>query len=133
MTAAATPSASGSSASTASSTPPDIDAYIAGRPAEVRELLQQLRERIHAAVPDAGETIKYGMPTFELPNGYRMYFAAWAKHVGIYPVPRGGDDVEAALAEYRHAKDTVRFPLREPIPWELVDRIALLLAARRKS
>ncbi|GAB3405255.1 iron chaperone [Schumannella luteola] len=112
---------------------PDIDAYIAERPAEVRPLLQQLRERIHAAVPGAGETIKYGMPTFELPNGYRMYFGAWAKHVGIYPVPRGDDDFEAEVGPYRHAKDTVRFPFREPMPWELVDRIAALVAARQKS
>ncbi|TPW70177.1 iron chaperone [Schumannella sp. 10F1B-5-1] len=113
--------------------PTTIDEYLAGFPDDKRAVLQQMRERILSVRPDAVEMIKYGMPTFEMPNGYRMYFAGWAKHIGVYPVPRGDDDFETAVAPYRHAKDTVRFALREPVPRELVDRITAHIAARRAS
>ena len=80
-------------------TPENIDQYIKGFPAETRKLLQAIRETIRKAAPEAGETIKYAMPTFTL-NGNLIHFAAYKNHIGIYPVPREEEAFKKALAAY---------------------------------
>ena len=102
--------------------PRDIDEYIAGFPEDVRELLEKLRMTIREAAPDAEEAIKYRMPTFTL-NGNLVHFAAFKKHIGFYPAPRGIEEFKAELSVYKGAKGSVQFPLGEPIPFELVSRI----------
>ena len=73
--------------------PANIDQYIAACPAEVQAVLQQLRATIRAAAPEAKEVISYQMPTFKQ-RGILLYFAAWKKHVGLYP-PAAGDRAKA--------------------------------------
>jgi uncharacterized protein YdhG (YjbR/CyaY superfamily) len=102
--------------------PKDIDEYIAGFPNDVQEILEKIRTTIRKAAPDAEETIKYGMPTFTL-NGNLVHFAAFKKHIGLYPVPRGIETFKNELAVYEGAKSTVRFPLDKPIPLNLISRI----------
>lgn len=102
---------------------PTVDDYIASSPEVARPILEQLREMIHAAVPEAPESIRYGMPAVALGDGYRLYFAAWKKHVGLYPIATLDPGLEAELEPYRTGKDTVRFLLNRPIPFALVERL----------
>ena len=67
----------------------DIDEYIAGFPNDVQEILEKIRMTIRRAAPDAAETISYQIPTFTLKGNYLVYFAAYKKHIGLYPAPRG--------------------------------------------
>ena len=102
--------------------PRTIDAYIAGFPEEVREILQAIRETIRREAPEAGEAISYRMPVFVW-NGPLVYFAAFKHHIGLYP-PVGGD---AALlrdvAPYAGPKGNLKFPLDAPIPYDLIGRV----------
>ncbi len=102
--------------------PKDIDEYIAGFPNEVQEILEKIRMTIRKAAPDAAETIKYQIPTFTL-NGNLVHFAAFKKHIGFYPAPRGIDKFKDELSVYEGAKGSVRFPLDQPIPYDLISRI----------
>ena len=102
--------------------PKDIDEYIAGFPNDVREILERIRITIRKAAPDAEETMKYQMPTFTL-NGNLIHFAAFKKHIGLYPAPRGIDAFKDELTVYEGAKSSLRFPLDKPIPFELISRI----------
>ena len=68
------------------------------------------------------EAIKYQIPTFVL-NGNLVHFAAFKNHIGLYPTPRGIEAFKAELSRYEGGKGTVRFPLDEPIPYELISRI----------
>lgn len=104
------------------SEPKDIDEYIAGFPEDVQEILAEIRTTIRKAAPDAEETIKYQMPTFTL-HGNLVHFAAYKKHVGFYPAPRGVEKFKEALSAYEGAKSTVRFPLDKPIPFGLISKI----------
>jgi uncharacterized protein YdhG (YjbR/CyaY superfamily) len=63
------------------------------------------------------------MPAFVL-DGHGLHVGGWKRHVGLYPVPRLDDDLEAELAPYRTHKDTVRFLYRHPVPYDLVERVA---------
>ena len=100
----------------------DIDEYIAGFPAQVQEILQQIRQTIHAAAPEAQETINYAIPTFTL-KGNLVHFAAFEKHIGFYPTPSGIERFKEELSPYESAKGSVQFPLDRPIPYDLISTI----------
>jgi uncharacterized protein YdhG (YjbR/CyaY superfamily) len=102
--------------------PNTIDEYIAMYPKEVQEILEKVRETIRKAAPEAEETIGYGMPAFKL-KGNLVYFAAFKKHVGFYPAPRGIEQFKNELSAYKGAKGSVQFPLDKPIPYDLISKI----------
>lgn len=102
--------------------PPTIDEYIAGFPPDVGAILQRIRTTIREAAPDAQETIKYQMPTFTL-HGNLVHFAAFKNHIGFYPVPTGIEAFKDELSAYEGGKGSVRFPLDEPIPYDLIRRV----------
>ncbi|MBI5566834.1 MAG: DUF1801 domain-containing protein [Chloroflexi bacterium] len=110
----------------AKTSPTTIDEYIAGYSPEVQTILKQVRATIKAAAPDAVEAIKYQIPTFVL-NGNLVSFAAYKQHLGVYPVPAGTQKFQKAVAVYRAAKSTLRFPLDEPVPYELIGQLVKYL------
>ena len=100
----------------------DIDAYIADFPPEVQRILRKIRATIRKAAPDAEEVISYRMPAFKL-KGILVYFAAFKNHIGMYPPVSGYPGLQRALAPYAGPKGNLRFPLDEPIPYKLIQRI----------
>lgn len=103
-------------------TPRDIDDYIAGFQPDVQTILQKIRTTIREAAPDAEEKISYQMPTFYL-KGNLVYFAAFQKHIGFYPIPTGIKKFEKELSVYKMGKGSVQFPLDKPIPYDLISKI----------
>lgn len=101
---------------------PDIDAYIARFAPEVQEILRRVRAVIREAAPDATEAIKYEIPTFVL-HGNLVHFAAFTNHLGFYPTPAGIEAFQEELAPYAGGKGTIRFPLDQPIPYDLIRRV----------
>jgi uncharacterized protein YdhG (YjbR/CyaY superfamily) len=106
-----------------------VDEYIATHPADVQVILQRVRSAIRKAVPAAEEAISYGIPTYRLSGRYAVYFAGWKQHYSLYPAT---DHLVAAfkddLAPYEVRKGTIRFPLVDPVPVKLIERIARFLA-----
>jgi uncharacterized protein YdhG (YjbR/CyaY superfamily) len=102
--------------------PTDIDEYIAGFPPDVQAILEQIRETIKTAAPDAQETISYAMPTFKL-RGNLVHFAAYKKHIGFYPTPSGTEHFQQQIAGYKAAKGSIQFPLDQSIPYALIAEI----------
>jgi uncharacterized protein YdhG (YjbR/CyaY superfamily) len=103
-----------------------VGEYLASQPKESQRLLQRVRRIIRKAVPQAEEVISYQMPAFKLRGRIVLYFAGWQKHYSLYPV---GKRLVAALrkdlAPYEaNEKGTVRFPLSEPVPAQLIENIA---------
>jgi len=111
--------------------PRDVDEYLLSVPADVRPRLVRVREVIGHAVPDGVEKISYGMPMLTLGGRNLISFAAWKNHIGIYPIPAGDDAFQAEIAPYRDAKATAKFRHDQPIPYDLIARMATLLAAER--
>jgi uncharacterized protein YdhG (YjbR/CyaY superfamily) len=94
--------------------------------------MEEIRRAIRAAVPEAGERISYQMPTITLDGRALVHVAAWKHHIGLYPLP----SVEGALAElapYSTGRGTAQFPLSEPIPYDLIARVAATLADHRRD
>ncbi len=103
-----------------------VDDYLATQPEAARRLLEQVRSTIRKALPDAEEVISYQIPAYKVPGGAALYFAGWKKHYSLYPA--NGELVAAFkddLAPYEvNDKGTIRFPLSQPVPAKLIDRIA---------
>ena len=103
-------------------------------------ILEKVRETIRHAAPEAKETISYMMPAFKQ-HGILVYFAAWEKHIGMYPPISGNKTLERAIARYAGPKGNLQFPLDEPMPFDLIERIVKLrvkqdsekAAAKRKK
>jgi uncharacterized protein YdhG (YjbR/CyaY superfamily) len=106
-------------------TPKTIDAYIATFSPEVQEILEQIRRTIRSAAPAAQEAISYRIPTFKL-NGNLVHFAAFKKHIGFYPPVRGDARLVKAVSPYAGPKGNLQFPLDQPIPYDLIERITRL-------
>ena len=108
-----------------------VEEYLAGFDGEVRARLDRARAAIRSVLPDAEEAIRYGMPAVTIRGRDHIYFAAWKKHLGVYPVYRSDDPIEAELAPYRDAKDTLRFPYSDEQPDELIARVTAFLVRGR--
>lgn len=106
----------------ASTTPSNIDEYIATFPQEVQVMLKKLRQTIRKAAPDATEKISYQMPTFYL-DGNLVHFAAFKKHIGFYPAPSGISEFQDELVKYKTSKGAIQFPLDASIPHTLAKKI----------
>jgi uncharacterized protein YdhG (YjbR/CyaY superfamily) len=104
------------------SAPATIDEYVAAFPPDVQSILRKIRSTIRKAAPQAEERISYRMPAFTQ-DGILVYFAAFKKHIGVYPPVRGDEKLSKELAPYRGEKGNLKFPLDEPIPYDLIARI----------
>ncbi|HEX6916311.1 MAG TPA: DUF1801 domain-containing protein [Chitinophagaceae bacterium] len=105
-----------------------IDEYHEFFPAEVRSILDQLRQAIRLAAPRAFEVISYNMPTFKQ-HGNLVHYAAYKKHIGFYPTSSPIKVISAELINYKTSKGAIRFPINEPLPLSLIRRIVRLRVA----
>lgn len=103
--------------------PQSPDDYIASCPPAAQEILQQIRAIIRRAAPDAEEKISYRMPAFTLAGGDLIYYAAFKRHIGIYPPVQGDEALREALAPYRNERGNLAFPLNAPMPYALIERV----------
>lgn len=104
-----------------------IDDYLATVSPKAKPILAEIRQLIHLKVPEAQEVISYQMPAFKLQRTL-VYFAAFKKHIGVYPPVTGDKPLIAATARYRNDKGNLAFPLDEAMPFELMGRVAVALS-----
>ncbi len=108
--------------------PQNIDEYIAGFPADVQTILEKLRSTIKKAVPKVEEKISYQIPTFTLNGRHLVHFAAFKKHIGVYPAPLENAEFKEALSAYASGKATAKFQLDRPIPFPLITKMVKFMA-----
>jgi uncharacterized protein YdhG (YjbR/CyaY superfamily) len=102
-----------------------VDDYIAAQPEAARRALKLVRAAIRKTVPKTVESISYKIPTYKLQGERLLYFAGWKKHYSLYPATKRllaalKDD----LKQFEVVKSTVRFSLAEPVPVELIAKMA---------
>jgi uncharacterized protein YdhG (YjbR/CyaY superfamily) len=103
-----------------------VDDYIASQPETVQVVLERVRSAIRKAVPEAEEGISYRIPTYKLRGLPVLYLAGWKQHYSLYPcTARLVAAFKGDLAPYEvNNKGTIRFPLAQPVPVKLIERIA---------
>ena len=102
-----------------------VDDYIAAQPPSLHDTLHRIRAILRKALPTADEVISYQIPAYKIGGKAVVFFAGWKQHFSLYPA---SEALVAAFAEelaaYRISKGTIRFPLADPIPSQLITRIA---------
>jgi len=101
---------------------PAVDAYLAALAPDQRSLLQGVRQRIAQLVPDATETISYGMPAFKLHGRFLVSYAGWKKHCSLYPLTDSFmADHASAIAAFDRTKGSIHFTAARPLPPAVLD------------
>lgn len=103
--------------------PKSTDEYISSFPKATQILLQEVRETIKNAAPNANESISYGMPAYKLNGKALVYFAGYKNHIGFYATPTGHAEFTEELAKYKQGKGSVQFSINEPMPLDLITKI----------
>lgn len=107
-----------------------MDEYVAAQPAVVQEVLGEVRALALAAVPGGEEAISYQMPTIKRDGNNVIHFAAWKKHLAIYPIPEGDAAFLATVAPYSAHKGTLQFTYADGLPYDLIADVFRRLAER---
>lgn len=104
----------------------EIEHYISSFEPEIQSRLIILRQLFFEVLPDTEESIRYKMPAFKV-GKHHLYFAAYKKHIGFYPV-YGLTEIEEEVSKYRakKTKDSLHFMLDKPLPIELIKKIIML-------
>jgi uncharacterized protein YdhG (YjbR/CyaY superfamily) len=101
----------------------DVNEYINAFPREIQKIMKQLRSVILEEVPDAEQSISYGIPQFSRNGSYVVYFGGFKSHLSLFPAPRGNEKFAKALEAYKGGKGTAQFPYDKPLPITLIRRI----------
>ncbi len=111
---------------------PEIDAYLAALPEKARQPLEEIRQIIRKALPDAKETISYQMPSFKL-NGMIAWYAPSKNHYAIYMPPKFLVQFKEQLAQYSQTKSAIHFDYNKPVPESLITEMVLAAACENMS
>jgi uncharacterized protein YdhG (YjbR/CyaY superfamily) len=99
-----------------------VDEYFDSVAPEARPAMDEIRNLVRALVPDAQEVLSYGVPAFRKGRVF-FFYAAFKKHIGIYPPVEGDQALMEELKPYRGEKGNLQIPLKGPMPWSLIRRI----------
>lgn len=99
------------------------DEYISSFPEDVQKKMRSIRKIIKKNAKGAEEAMGYGVAAFKLEGAYLIYYAAFKRHIGIYPTPSALRHFSDELADHETSKGTVKFPLDKPVPFGLIEKI----------
>jgi uncharacterized protein YdhG (YjbR/CyaY superfamily) len=102
----------------------DVDKYIEAFPETTQVILNKVRKIIADIIPQADQVISYGVPTFKINGKYVIYFAGYKNHISLYPATDAMVESIKDAKKYRVSKGTLKFKLSEPIPYELIEKVA---------
>ena len=111
----------------------EVETYILQFPDDVQEILRSIRKLIKDNAPEAEELFAYGMPAYKTNKKPLVYFAAYKNHIGFYATPSGHKEFENELSKYKQGKGSVQFPLDQPIPYKLIERILIFRVAENNE
>ena len=109
-----------------------VKEYINSYDPEIEAVLLEILRVAKAAVPDSHEVISYKMPALKQEKCF-FYFGAFKNHIGIYPPVKSDKSLVEELKPFANEKGNLKFKLSEPIPYELIARIALALSVQYKK
>ena len=104
-----------------------VDDYLAALPEDRRGPMEQIRDAVRAAAPEAVEAISYKMPAFKLDGRFFVSYDAYKAHYSLFPwSDRMVAELGEEIAPYVHGRGTLRFPADQPIPTDLIGRIVAI-------
>ncbi len=114
--------------------PTTVEEYMAPLPDDRRAVMEEFRQTIRAAAPDATELISYQMPAFRSHGQFLVSYAAFKAHYSLFPASEAviealGDELKPHLS----GKGTIRFRAGDPLPVALVTKIVKIRHAENAA
>jgi uncharacterized protein YdhG (YjbR/CyaY superfamily) len=104
--------------------PATVAEYIAAAPEDRRAGIEDLRRTVTEAAPDAVECIAYDMPAYRLDGRFMVSFGSYKQHYSLFPASQVVlDTLGDEVAAYAKGKGTFQFPVKDPLPLDLIARI----------
>lgn len=100
-----------------------VEEYIKSAPIEVQERLNVLRKTIKDLVPEADESVSYGIAAYKYNGKPLVYFGFAKKHIGLYAIPSNIEAHKEELKKYKTSKGTIQLPLSEKLPIPLIKKL----------
>lgn len=100
----------------------ELQKYFDSYDGQALKWLHQVRNLIFDLLPEAEETIKYGIPTV-LHHGNLVHYAAFKNHLGFYPIPSGVEAFAELLKDYKQGKGSIQFPYTKELPLDIIRKI----------
>lgn len=97
-----------------------VDEYLGALDPARRAELERIRSLVTQLVPDAEETMSYGMPTLKYKDRALVYFTASKKHMSFYPSSWAIEELRDRLENYKTTAHAVQFTLAQPLPDDLI-------------
>lgn len=97
-----------------------VDEYLGALDPARRAELERIRTLVRDLVPDAEETMSYGMPTLKYKNRALVYFTSSKKHMSFYPSSWAIEALRDQLENYTTTEHAIQFTLDKPLPSDLV-------------
>ncbi len=101
--------------------------YLKSLSPEIQALMLSIQHKVESLLPDATRCISYQMPAYRANKHIFFYFAAFKQHIGLYPPVTQDSELIEALQPYRGKKGNLSFPLNQPLPLELIGKVAMAL------
>lgn len=101
----------------------DVEKYLEGLNFVQKNELQKIREIIREIVPDATETISYGMPVFKYKTKYLIGYCGFKNHMSIFPGSEAVEALQDKLKDYKTSKGTIQFTHEKPLSKDLVTEV----------
>lgn len=98
---------------------PDVNAYLDTLTDDRRHALETLRKMVLKAAPEAKESMRYGMPTFDYAGGF-FAMASQKSYVSLYMDVGVVEKHRAELGKLECGKSCIRFKRLEQLPLEVI-------------
>jgi uncharacterized protein YdhG (YjbR/CyaY superfamily) len=107
--------------------------YLGALTPERRQALEALRALVYQVAPDAVETMRYGMPAYDVAGKVLCQFASQKRYVSLYLDPKIVDKHRGELEGLSLGKGCVRFRKLDKLPLETIGRMLRGIARREKE
>lgn len=102
-----------------------IDEYLDKLAPPQKEELSRIRKIVNATIPEAIETISYGMPAFNYKGKYLIGFYVYKNHMSIFPTSRPIEELKSKLTDFKLSKGTIQFTLNNTVPETIIRKLLL--------
>jgi len=99
-----------------------VEKYNQNQAKRIQPKLELIRQAIREVAPEVEEVISYNMPAFKQ-NKVLVYYAVNKNHIGFYPTPSPILHFQKELKPYKTSKAAIQFPLNQPLPVDLIQKI----------
>ncbi len=100
-----------------------VSEYLSQFDGEALARINRVRDAVVDIAPEAEEALAYGMIGWKLRGKPLLYVGGFAKHTGLYATPAGHEEFVEEFSVYKEGKGSVQFPLDQPFPIDLVERV----------